>query len=145
MGNLLCSNIYFREPQLAQFRPLFEAFQLNPRDIRRLYEVFCTLDVDESGLVSTKELFGYLDSKESTKFCDRVFTLFDEDQSGQIDFREFVVALWNYCTLSHSSLIIFAFDMYDTDETGELSPSEVELMLKDLYGENAATHAQAKV
>lgn len=96
-------------------------------------------------MVSTKELFGYLDSKESTKFCDRVFTLFDEDQSGQIDFREFVVALWNYCTLSHSSLIIFAFDMYDTDETGELSPSEVELMLKDLYGENATTHAQAKV
>lgn len=145
MGNLLCSSIYYREPQLAQFRPLFEAFQLSSRDIRRLYEVFCTLDVDESGLVSTKELFGYLDAKESTKFCDRVFTLFDEDQSGQIDFREFVVALWNYCTLSHSSLIIFAFDVYDTDETGELSPSEVELMLKDLYGENAATHAQAKV
>eukprot|EP01033_Poteriospumella_lacustris_P012764 gene12764-9123_t len=145
MGNLLCSSIYYREPQLAQFRPLFEAFQLSSRDIRRLYEVFCALDVDESGLVSTKELFGYLDAKESTKFCDRVFTLFDEDQSGQIDFREFVVALWNYCTLSHSSLIIFAFDVYDTDETGELSPSEVELMLKDLYGENAATHAQAKV
>lgn len=145
MGNLVGYNIYYKYPDISSFRALFEAFQLSPRDVEKLYRVFCTLDSDRSGLISTAELFEFLEDKEgSIKFCDRIFTLFDEDASGQIDFREFVVALWNYCTLSHSSLIIFAFDLYDTDETGELSPDEVDNMLKDLYGAHADTHIQAK-
>lgn len=144
MGNLCCTNIYATHPELEESRPLFEAFQLSLRDVHRLYKVFSTLDIDRSGLINIKELFYFLNAKESTKFCDRVFTLFDEDKSGQIDFREFVVALWNYCTLSHTSLIVFAFDLYDEDETGELSMQEIDGMLKDLYGEQIANHAQAK-
>jgi Ca2+-binding EF-hand superfamily protein len=96
-------------------------------------------------MISTKELMTFLKTTDaSMNFCERVFTLFDEDESGQIDFREFVVAMWNYCTLSRSSLIVFAFDLYDTDETGELSPPEIQEMLKDLYGEHANTNAHAK-
>ena len=29
---------------------------------------------------------------------------------------------------------MFAFDLYDKDSSGELSPSEVERMLQDIYG-----------
>jgi hypothetical protein len=35
-------------------------------------------------------------------------------------FDEFVVALWNYCTLDRSALLLFAFDMCDLDNTGEI-------------------------
>ena len=48
---------------------------------------------------------------ERTKFTKRIFRIFDEDGSGQIDFREFVIALWNYCTLGKPALIMFAFDL----------------------------------
>lgn len=40
---------------------------------------------------------------------------------------------------------MFAFDLYDTDSTGNLSPKEIDRMLHDLYGAEAATHQQAKM
>ena len=41
---------------------------------------------------------------ERTRFTKRIFSIFDDDKSGQIDFREFVLSIWNYCTLGKSSL-----------------------------------------
>lgn len=144
MGNCLPKkiSIYVREPSLVPHRPVFEALQLSPEEVEQLHDMFCSFDHDRSGFVSTHELFATL-AKDSTSFRDRVFAMFDEDGSGQIDFREFVLTLWNYCTLSKASLIVFAFDLYDSDGTGYLTMDEIELMLVDLYGDQATTHAQA--
>lgn len=35
--------------------------------------------------------------------------------------REFVLANWSYCTLLWASLVLFAFDLYDKDTSGQLS------------------------
>lgn len=58
--------------------------------------------------------------------------IFDEDGSGSVDFREFVMSLWNYCTLSKAALIMFAFDLYDNNNSGEIDIDEVELLLKEV-------------
>ena len=73
-------------------------------------------------------------SAKRTKFTKRIFRIFDEDGSGQIDFREFVMSLWNYATLGKNQLIMFAFDLYDNDGSGQIDAREVELMLKECYG-----------
>lgn len=54
------------------------------------------------------------------------------------------MSLWNYCTLSKASLIMFAFDLYDNDNSGEIDLAEVELLLKEVYGRDfeSSTHAQ---
>ena len=49
--------------------------------------------------ISISELLKFLDLQE-TPFTRAIFMVMDEDKSGEIDFREFVIALWNYCTLS---------------------------------------------
>jgi len=72
------------------------------------------MDKDSSGSISVLEMLNFLDV-DRTKFTKRVFSTFDADRSGKIDFREFVVTLWNYCTLGRSSLIHFAFALYDHD------------------------------
>jgi hypothetical protein len=41
---------------------------------------------------------------ERTKFTERIFAVFDAKHDGRIDFREFVLSLWNYCTLGKASL-----------------------------------------
>ncbi|CAN0051565.1 unnamed protein product, partial [Ectocarpus sp. 12 AP-2014] len=91
------------------------------------------IDEDKSGEISLWELFEALDMKQS-KFTKRIFRIFDEDGSGSVDFREFVMSLWNYCTLSKAALIMFAFDLYDNDNSGEIDIGEVELLLKEVYG-----------
>lgn len=43
------------------------------------------------------EFHGHLDS-QATKFSERVFSILDQDMSGMLDLREFIIGVWNYCT-----------------------------------------------
>ena len=54
----------------------------------------------------------------------------DEDGSGDIDFSEFVLCIWNYCTLDLKSLIKFAFGLFDADGSGTMEYNEFLLGLK---------------
>lgn len=54
------------------------------------------------------------------------------------------MSLWNYCTLSKAALIMFAFDLYDNDNSGEIDIGEVELLLKEVYGKEFQTSSQAQ-
>lgn len=111
--------------------------QLSKGEIRTLYYVFRKVDLDGSGTIGLPELLAHI-NLERTKFTERIFSIFDEDGSGEIDFREFVLSLWNYCTLTKATLDMFAFDLYDKDSSGELSASEVARMLQDIYGSKEA-------
>jgi Ca2+-binding EF-hand superfamily protein len=70
--------------------------------------------------------------------------MFDEDDSGEIDFREFVLSCWNYCSLGRSTLMLFAFDLYDKDSSGIIDQKEIGQMLKDIYGKGWEKNTYAK-
>ena len=125
-------------PDLKELKQL----QLSNDDLQRLYKVFSKIDQDSSGQIATWELLEFL-KLERTKFTKRVFRIFDEDGSGQICFKEFVSACWNYCTLSKSSLILFAFSLYDSDGSGSIDAKEVARMLREVYGSSADTNMHA--
>ena len=82
-------------------------------------------------------MLDHLDLKRN-RFAKRVFAIFDVDGSNEIDFKEFVVALWQYCTLGRAQLIMFAFDLYDRDSSGAIDFEEFNTMLKELYGRRYA-------
>ena len=124
---------YSRYPQFEQYAGQFASLGFTERDLSYLKETFDKADGDASGQISLMELLMFLDI-DRTKFAKRVFSIFDEDLSGEIDFREFVVAMWNYCTLGKSALCLFAFDLYDSDSSGYIETSEIKTMLKDIYG-----------
>ena len=71
----------------------------------KVIDIFNKIDSDKSGEVSLLELLDYL-QQDNNAFMNRVFAIFDEDHSGEIDFREFVACLYNYCTLNKSTLIL---------------------------------------
>ena len=124
---------YKKYPQFEQYAGHFTSLGFTERDLAYLKQVFDHADGDKSGQISLMELLMFLDI-DRTKFAKRVFSIFDEDLSGEIDFREFVVAMWNYCTLGKSALCLFAFDLYDSDSSGYIETSEIKHMLKDIYG-----------
>lgn len=47
----------------------------------------------------------------------------------ELDFREFVAAMWNYCTLSHEGLVQFVFQLYDMDVSNQLGAGAVAAAL----------------
>eukprot|EP01032_Pedospumella_encystans_P011241 gene11241-13081_t len=133
-----------RSPQFQKDLVQYQAMQLSEKEVRKLYNEFRKVDMDNSGSIGLPELLAHLDLPV-TPFTQKVFSIFDDDGSGEVDFKEFVMTLWNYCTLTAATLEMFAFDMYDSDGSGEISPTEVTQMLTDIFGkQEVKTNQHAK-
>ena len=133
--------IYGKYPAVDVLKDEFDAIMLRESDVGRLYRTFETIDTDKSGEVSMQEMLRFLDL-ERNRFTETVFTIMDDDRNGSISFKEFVISAWNYCTLTHGTLVMFAFDLYDRDHSGFIDENEMELMLRDVYGDNFRDAAQ---
>lgn len=97
---------------------------LSKWEVDTLYKKFCLIDKDRSGSISTNELLTFL-KLDDCRFSKRIFSIFDESCNNSIEFQEFVVTLWNYCTLSKSSLVLFTFDLYDRSSSGSLKNEDL--------------------
>ena len=64
--------------------------------------------------MSVEEFHQYLGVPQ-TKFSERVFGIIDLDGSGELDFLEFAVGVWNYCTYDTRLITKLAFDIFDID------------------------------
>ena len=82
---------------------VFKAMKLSTGEVNRLYKIFNRVDDDRSGSINVVELLTMVDI-DRTAFAERIFSAFDKDHTGQIDFYEFVVCLWKFCTLGNGSL-----------------------------------------
>ncbi len=92
-----------KKPEFRLAMRQFEGMHLYERDIRRLHRVFERMDTDKSNSIGMAELLGHIDLPR-TAYTEKIFTIFDKDKSGAIDFREFVLSVWNYCTLTKLNL-----------------------------------------
>lgn len=84
---------------LAQYKLL----QLSQNDVGKLFNIFNAMDANGGGTIDLCELLAHIDLPR-TAFTTKVFSIFDDNNSGAIDFKEFVLALWNYCTLTKGTL-----------------------------------------
>ena len=141
MGCCLSQSILQKIP--ADWLEQFEALKLTKSELIKLFKIYRAIDKDLKGSIDLEELLSFLEI-ERTSFTDRAFLVFDANGSGKIDFREFILSLWNYCTLTKATLDIFTFDLYDQDTSGELSYSEVLQMVEDLYGQSFHANAKAR-
>ena len=142
-GTSQLAGVYLRD-DVREHKEFFEGLAFRELDIARLHKTYRRIDNDKSGEIEIAELLAFLDL-EKTRFTKRIFSIFDEDGSGLINFREFVLSLWNYCTLTKASLMMFAFDLYDKDQSGSIAGEEVIDMLHDLYGKEFKQNPQARL
>lgn len=122
---------------------VLESLHFTLDEFKMLLKTFNKMDRDGSGAITLKEFLYYL-QLENNEFFRRAFSILDEDKSGEIDFGEFVISLWNYCTLSEHSLMLFAFDLYDCDLSGAISKDEIKVLIRDLHGGKVGTNKFAK-
>jgi len=86
-----------------EWQEQLQIIQLHKTDVEKLYSVFQRIDSDMTGHVHYLDLMGHL-GVDRSKFNVAVFSMFDQTQCKSVNFMEFVVIMWSYCTLSKDSL-----------------------------------------
>ena len=99
-----------------------------------LEEVFAYINVSGTGLINLDELtqaFAQLHIQELSPFLAAdVLRAVDTDNSGTIDFPEFLLASADYQSLLKPKRLKTAFDLFDPDSSGAITLEEFKAVLK---------------
>eukprot|EP00741_Cyanophora_paradoxa_P017925 tig00021036_g17309.t1 len=107
-------------------------------EIMHLYRHFSSISgsISDDGLIDKEEFKQALGLRASL-FVDRLFSLFDRNADGRINFREFLTGLSVFCpkgTLEEK--LKFSFKIYDFDGDERISRDELSKMLEASLIEN---------
>ena len=70
------------------------------------------------------------------KISDRLFDIFDKDNSGSIDYNEFMGTIESIVNGGKKEKIRFAFDLHDLDSSGFIDKYELKILIKQSFIEN---------
>ena len=95
------------EHEFRQSMKHFQTIQLDKSEVRKLFHLFHLIDDEGNGNLDLNDMLMYLEVIK-TGFSERIFSIFDYNLSKKIDFQGFVLSIWNFCTLTHNTLGIYA-------------------------------------
>ena len=122
---------YFHQNVYPKLEIFLQKLNIDRRHGLQMFKVFCRIGKDNSGTVSIDELLLYFGQK--SKFTIRVFQMSDEIDISNGSFQDFVLCIWFYCSLSHSLLVRYVWEIFDIDRKGILGRPDIETMYKLLY------------
>lgn len=136
--NALTNLSKFRaEEKIKQATIAYIASQLlSKKEKENLSSIFKAFDKNGDGMLSKDEIkegyqkiFGYAINDEQ---IEEMFSRVDLDNSGYIDYSEFVVATMNEKNLFSEKKLKAAFKMFDVDGSGTISKDEVKESLQKI-------------
>ena len=68
--------------------------------------------------------------------CDRLFSIFDKDGNGSIDYAEFMDTIESMVNGTDKEKIHFAFQLHDLDNSGFIDRSELKVLIQQSFNEN---------
>jgi len=108
------------------------ATQLNEKEIKTLKETFLALDKNGDGTLSLEEI--KIGCKKNNiarpQNFDSVFSSIDSDNSGVIDYTEFIAATMENSFQYREDLCWSAFRVFDIDGDGKITVQELQKALK---------------
>jgi Ca2+-binding EF-hand superfamily protein len=100
-----------------------------PAQIKKYYQRFVDVDTDGSGLIGYDEFLQVLEGEDNSMHR-RLFQMFDDDNSGEISLKEFIVGISSYTSAGPADKLKFAFMMFDEDASGYLDRQELMKIIK---------------
>ena len=102
-----------------RIRKFTEKLKITEAETFEFFRLYDKVDRDNSGEISLDEFFKLFDL-DFTGFGKNIFSAMDISGDNKVEFVEFFIGLWNYCTLEKDSLLKFSFDLFDLDGSGEI-------------------------
>jgi len=118
--------------------------QFDQDELKRLGKRFNKIDTDESRTLTLAE-FQSIPGLDTNPLLERVFSIIDVDNNGQVDFNEFIQGLLNLSINNdNEAKLKFAFKIYDLDKDGFITKLELYKVLKMMIGNNNIKDFQLK-
>ena len=89
----------------------------------------------EDQLIDREEFQNGLDLSNK-EISNRLFDIFDKDDSGAIDYSEFMETIESMVSGEEQEKIRFAFDLHDLDNSGFIDKYELKVLIKQSFIEN---------
>ena len=128
----------------TSLRPMFGKLKLGEKTGKAFYKIFLSVDNDKSGSIDIHEFFTRF-SVDVTRFSRRVFECVDTSGDGDLDFGEFFVGVYNYCSYDKKQIARFAFNLFDVDGSGEIERQEVQMLVKMMFGKGKTDDETDKI
>merc|ERR1712048_165983 len=103
---------------------------LKPEFIKTVYQRFVELDKEDGDGFISFEVFCLVLRRAETREMRKAFQIFDFDNQGELDLRQFVVGLSMFTSSSIEDKLNFAFMMYDEEQQDEVTRTEVLDLVK---------------
>ena len=96
------------QPSNAHWEITFSALGWGRETINKFWVVFCKINRSRSQEITVFEFLHYF-NLDRTDYVEKCFEYFDTTGGDSIDFLEFMVSVWNICTLKIDTLTNFTF------------------------------------
>ncbi|XP_031198092.1 lysophosphatidylcholine acyltransferase 2B [Mastomys coucha] len=123
------------EAGLVEFTKISQKLKLDWDNIHKHLDKYASFAVaSKGGKIGIEEFSRYLKLPISEPLR-QLFSLFDRNQDGAIDFREYVIGLTVLCNPSNTEKILqMSFKLFDLDEDGYVTEQELTTMLRAAFG-----------
>jgi calcium-dependent protein kinase len=102
-------------------------------DTKELRKVFKEMDKNGDGKLSKEELLDYYQKYYEKEAADaevkKIMQEVDSDNSGFVDYSEFIKATLDYRKIANTQFLRRAFDLFDNNANGSISASELKKIL----------------
>ena len=102
-------------------------------DTKELRKIFQAMDANGDGKLSKEELFSYYSKEMGDQQAEeevlRIMNEVDTDNSGFVDYTEFLKAALDSKNMNSADYLKRAFDVFDSDGSGSISAAELKKML----------------
>jgi len=111
------------------FKQVIGKQEIRPNDIKQLYRDFDHFNSDKSGTLNLAEFHEIVGLSKPRLIVKELFRTIDSDDSGRIDFREFLVALTLISSSDPLEKLRLSFALFDDNGNGLLEPHELRSLL----------------
>ena len=107
------------------------ASRLSEEEIKKIKEAFQSIDIDHNGKLSLEEMKKVFEKSDlNFEFNEEIFKQIDTDNSGTIEYTEFISACIEKNVYLNEQKLKDAFSLFDSDKSGKISRDEIEKVLK---------------